>query len=99
MCYTDGTNTVYGIYRGELHCSGKPYIDLNKNCTQITSIKTKNQHWHNDELAERYLDMARPFATPAAPAFSFTDCPSCFGIDPECHCKLKNPNLITNASH
>jgi hypothetical protein len=66
MIRTDGSNTVYGVYRGDLQLAGKPHIDLNRNCIHIISIERTNQHWHNEELAERYLEMTRPYATDAA---------------------------------
>jgi hypothetical protein len=95
MATTDGTTTYYSIYRATLHfhLKGEPFIDLNRNTTHLGTIKKENQHWHNDELAERYLEMARPYATAAAPAFSFTDCNSCHGTNPDCCCKARNPNL------
>jgi hypothetical protein len=97
MIRTDGTNTVYGVYRGDLQLSGKPHIDLNRNCIHVISIERMNQHWHNEELAERYLEMTRPYATDAAPAFCFTECQRCFGIRSDCCCKETNPNYTCNA--
>jgi hypothetical protein len=98
---TDGTTTYYAIYRATLHFDLKgrePFIDLNRNTVHVDTIKKENQDWHNDELTERYLDMARPYSTAAAPAFSFTDCIRCHGTDPDCRCKARNPNLIETRS-
>jgi hypothetical protein len=36
--------------------------------------------------------MAAPYAIASAPAFAFTECTFCYGTDPECHCKNRNPN-------
>jgi len=100
---TDGTITHYGIYEANLHfnLSGQPFIDLNHNTrfvTTITKDRRKDGRWANDELAHRYLEMARPYGTANAPAFTFTDCVLCYGTDPDCHCKSRNPNLTSSSS-
>ncbi len=100
MATTDGTTTYYSIYRATLHFNlrGEPFIDLNRNTTHLATIKKEKQHWHNDELPDRYLEMARPYATAAAPAFSFTECNSCHGTNPHCRCRARNPNLMQTPS-
>ena len=101
LATTDGTTTYYAIYRATLHFDLKgrePYIDLNRNTVHVDTIKKENEHWHNDELTERYLEMARPYSLPNAPAFCFTDCIPCHGTDPDCHCRTQNPNLIETPS-
>lgn len=97
MIRTDGRETVYGVYRGDLHLKGKPYIDLNRNSIHLASVEKRNEHWHQDELPERYLEMTRPHATPDAPAFCFTECPRCFGTKPDCACRATNPNYTCTA--
>jgi hypothetical protein len=99
LATTDGIIVHYGIYRATLHylVAGKPYIDFNANFKQVATV-TKNRRLDTipvpDNLTERYLDMARPFATTEAPVFAFFhDCNSCYGTDPECRCRPRNPNF------
>ena len=98
MATTDGTITHYAIYRANLHYNlarREPYIDLNRGAQRIATVtRDKRQEscsWQNEELSQRYLEMAQPFATPHAPAFAFTDCVFCYGTDPNCHC-ARRPN-------
>ncbi len=105
MATTDGTITHYAIYRANLHYNlarREPYIDLNRNAQHIATVtKDKRQEdrsWHNDELSQRYLEMAQPFATPDAPAFAFTDCVFCYGTDRECRCARRSNTPKTESS-
>jgi len=106
MATTDGTITHYAIYRANLHYNlarREPYIDLNRGAQRIATVtKDKRQEdrsWHNDELSQRYLEMAEPFATSAAPAFAFTDCVFCHGTDPQCRCMRKSQNNVKTESN
>jgi hypothetical protein len=97
MATTDGTITHYAIYRANLHYNlarREPYIDLNRGAQRIATVtRDKRQEdcsWQNDELTQRYLEMAQPFATPHAPAFAFTNCVFCYGTDPECRCARRS---------
>ena len=106
MATTDGTITHYAIYRANLHYNlarREPYIDLNRNAQHIATVtKDKRQEdrsWHNDELSQRYLEMAQPFATSEAPAFAFTDCVFCHGTDPQCRCMRKSQSNVKTESN
>lgn len=105
MATTDGTITHYAIYRANLHYNlarREPYIDLNRSAQRIATItRDKRQEdcsWHNDELSQRYLEMAQPFATPDAPAFGFTDCVFCYGTDRQCRCARRSNTPKTESS-
>ena len=105
MAQTYGTITHYAIYRANLHYNlarREPYIDLNRSAQRIATItRDKRQEdcsWHNDELSQRYLEMAQPFATSEAPAFAFTDCVFCYGTDPECRCARRSNTPKTESS-
>lgn len=91
MATTDGAITHYAIYRANLHYNlarREPYIDLNRGAQRIATVtrdkRQEDSSGQNEELSQRYLEMAQPFATPDAPAFAFTDCIFCYGTDPEC---------------
>ena len=105
LSMTDGRTTRYAIYRATLHYNlarSEPYIDLNRGAQHITTVtkdnRDKDSNWHNDELSQRYLEMAQPFATPDAPAFAFTDCVFCYGTDRECRCARRSNTPKTESS-
>ena len=97
LSMTDGRTTRYAICRATLHYNlarSEPYVDLNRGAQHITTVtkdnRDKDSNWHNDELSQRYLEMAQPFATHHAPAFAFTDCVFCYGTDRECRCARRS---------
>ena len=73
MVFTNGTITVYGIYCMRLHEGKKPWFDLNDPRTvELDKVtRTDKPGFYYPELAQYYLELARPYATPEAPAFSF----------------------------
>ena len=67
MIYTDGTETLYGVYHCKLRGRKKQYVDFNDGYTrQVGTVRKTGPGWPD------YLAMARQFETPEHPAFSWT---------------------------
>jgi hypothetical protein len=77
MIYTDGTRTVYAVYRCRVNALGTRREHVNLNARTTVEVGTVERFDRpgggSEELRDYYRDLVIPYETPEFPAYSLGD--------------------------